>query len=114
MSSILSSVDRPYTIDGNSLTVTDSEKDLGVPASSNLTWSLNVSIVLAKANRMLRFLRRHCASHSFGPDRTKLLYLINVRAHLGYASEVWAAQFCNYRKRSATRNKIYSQLQFLC
>ena len=74
--------------------MTDAVKDLGVPASSNLTWSLNVSIVVAKAKRMLRFLRSHCASHGFGPDRKRLLYLTFVRAHLAYASEVWAAQSC--------------------
>ena len=85
---ILSLVDRPYTIAGNSLTVTDSKKDLKVPASSNLTWRLNVSIVVVKANRMLGFLRRLCASHDLGPDSTRLLYLIFVRALLGYASEV--------------------------
>lgn len=65
-------------------------RDLGVPESSNLTWSLNVSIVVAKANRMLRFLRSHWASHGFGPDRKRLLFSTFVRAHLGYASEVWA------------------------
>ena len=43
---------------------------------------------------MLRFLRSHCASHGFGPDRKRFLYLIIVRPHLGYASEVWAAQSC--------------------
>ena len=43
---------------------------------------------------MLRFLRSHCASHGFGPHRKRFLYLIIVRPHLGYASEVWAAQSC--------------------
>lgn len=83
--------------------MTDSKKDLRVPASSNLTWRLNVSIVVVKANRMLEFLWRHCASHDLGPDSTRLLYLTFVRAHLGCASEVNPASvilklskvFCN-------------------
>ena len=99
---ILSLVDRPYTIAGNSLTVTDSKKDLRVPASSNLTWRLNVSIVVVKANRMLGFVRRR-ASHDLGLDNTRLLYLTFVRALLGYGSEVNPASlilelsnvFCN-------------------
>ena len=99
---ILSLVDRPYTIAGNSLTVTDSKKDLRVPASSNLTWRLNVSIVVVKANRMLGFVRRR-ASHDLGLDSTRLLYLTFVRALLGYGSEVNPASlilklskvFCN-------------------
>ena len=57
-----------------------------------VTWSLRVSIVVAKAYRILGFLRRHCASHGLGPDRKRLLYLTFVRAHLGYASEFWAPQ----------------------
>ena len=65
----------------------DSEKDLGVTLSSNLTWSLHVSIVLAKAYSLRGFLRRHCASPGLGSDRKRLLYLTFVRAHLGYASE---------------------------
>ena len=99
---ILSLVDRPYTIAGSSITVTDSKKDLRVPASSNLTWRLNVSIVVVKANRMLGFVRRR-ASHDLGLDSTRLLYLTFVRALLGYGSEVNPASlilklskvFCN-------------------
>ena len=65
----------------------DLEKDLRVTLSSNLTWSLHVSIAVAKAYRIRGFLRRHCASPGLGPDRKRLLYLTFVRAHLGYASE---------------------------
>ena len=82
--------------------MTDSKKDLRVPASSNLTWRLNVSIVVVKANRMLGFVRRR-ASHDLGLDSTRLLYLTFVRALLGYGSEVNPASlilklskvFCN-------------------
>ena len=62
--------------------------------TSNLTWSLHVSVVVAKANKMLGFLRRHCASNSLESDRKRLLYLTFMRSHLGYASEVWAPQSC--------------------
>ena len=44
---------------------------------------------LAKANRMLAFLR-HNSVMSFTTDHRKLLYLTFVRSYIGYASELWA------------------------
>lgn len=43
---------------------------------------------------MLGFLRGYCASDGLVPDRKRLLYFTFVRAHLGYASEIWAPQSC--------------------
>ena len=82
----------PYVLGDNALSVVTSQKDLGVTVNNTLTWSLHVSLVVAKANRMLGFLRRHCVY--IGPDRKKLLYLTFVRSHMGYASEIWAPQSC--------------------
>ena len=64
-------------------------KDLGVTISSDLTWDTHINSILAKANRMLAFLRRNCVS-SFTTDHRKLLYLTFVRSFIGYASEIWA------------------------
>jgi hypothetical protein len=36
------------------------QKDLGIFISDDLKWSNQIAHVVAKANRMLRFLRRHC------------------------------------------------------
>ena len=74
----------------NALSVVSSQKDIGVTVNNILIWSLHVSHVVAKANRMLGFLRWHCLF--IGPDRKKLLYLTFVRSYMGFASEIWAAQ----------------------
>ena len=49
----------------------------------------HINTILAKANRMLAFLRRNSVM-SFTTDHRKLLYLTFVRSYIGYASEVWA------------------------
>ena len=84
----------PYTIGDHALAVVPSQKDLGVMVNDKLTWNLHTSYVVAKANKMLGFLRRHFGGAYVGPDRKRLLYLSLVRSQLGYASEVWAPQSC--------------------
>jgi hypothetical protein len=48
----------PYTINGHPLTVVPSSKDLGlgVLVNNKLTWYLQISSVVAKANKTLVFL----------------------------------------------------------
>lgn len=82
---------RPYTLGGQALAEVSSQKDLGVNVTDKLTWSLHIKVTVAKANKMLGFMRRHCVVN-IGVDRKRLLYLTLVRSHLGYASEVWAPQ----------------------
>ena len=72
---------------------------------------MNVSIVVVKANRMLEFLWRHCASHDLGPDSTRLLYLTFVRVHLGHASEVNPA--CLILKLSNVFSNAQQDLSFI-
>ena len=67
-----------------------SQKDL---VTNKLSWSPHISLIVAKASRMLGFLRRHCSTN-VGTNQKRLLYLTFVRSHLGYASEVWAPQSC--------------------
>ena len=57
--------------------------------SPDLTWDTHINTILAKANRMLAFLRRNSVM-SFTTDHRKLLYLTFVRSYIGYAREVWA------------------------
>ena len=80
----------PYEVGGHTLTVVPSQKDLGVTITNKLTWNVHIESIVAKANRMLGFLRRNCAN--IGTDSKRILYLSFVRSHLGYASEVWAPQ----------------------
>ena len=57
--------------------------------SPDLTWDTHINYILAKANRILAFLRRNSVM-SFTTDHRKLLYLTFVRSYSGYANEVWA------------------------
>ena len=57
--------------------------------SPELTWDTHINTILARANRMLAFLRCNSVM-SFTTDHRKLLYLTFVRLYIGYASEVWA------------------------
>ncbi len=70
------------------------QKYLGVLDNNKLTWNLQISSVLAKANKTLGFLYRHFGSSYICPDHGKLLNLTLVRSHLSYAGEVWAPQSC--------------------
>ena len=63
------------------------QKDLGIFISDDLKWSNQIAHVVAKANRMLGFLRRHCRQLTNIHCR-RLLYLTLVRSHLSYGSEI--------------------------
>ena len=96
-SSIPSLATSPYEARGDALAVVFSQKDIGFLVTDKLTWSSQIECVVAKANRMLGFLRRNCAD--IGTDSRRTLYLSFVRPHLGYASEVWAPQTTVHRLR---------------
>ena len=83
-----SPIDFPYTINNHPLALVSSSKDLGVLVNNKLTWNLQISSVVAKANKTLGFLYRHFGSSYIGPAQRKLLYLSLVRSHLSYASEI--------------------------
>ena len=89
-----------YKLNNNSLKHVTQVKDLGVTISPDLTWDTHINTMLAKANRMLAFLRRNSVM-SFTTDHRKLLYLTFVRSYIGYASEVSGAPFS---PQSATVN----------
>ena len=84
----------PYTINDHQLAVVPSSKDLGVLVNNKLTWDLQISSVVAKANKTLGFLRRHFGGTLTGPAHRRSMYLSLVRSHLSYASEIWAPQSC--------------------
>ena len=78
----------PHIIDGYPLALVPSTKDLGVIVNNKLTWSLHFSFVVAKANKTLGFWNRQFSFYFIGPFHRKSLYLILVRSHLSYASEI--------------------------
>ena len=78
-----------YKLNNNSLKHVTQVKDLGVTISPDLTSDTHINTILAKANRMLAFLRRNSVMSSTVNHR-KLLYLMFGRSYIGYASEVWA------------------------
>ena len=78
-----------YKLNNSSLKHVTQVKDFGVTISSDLTWYTHINTILAKANRMLAFLRNDSVM-LFTTDQRKLLYLTFVRSYIGYASEVWA------------------------
>jgi hypothetical protein len=56
------------------------QNDLGILVSNDLKWSSHVINIVAKANRMLGFLRRNCF-HLTDVNARRLLYLSLVRSH---------------------------------
>ena len=52
----------------------NSEKDLGVTVASDLTWNEHIKTILAKANKMLAFLKHKCVK-DLKADTFKLLYV---------------------------------------
>ena len=67
------------------------ERDLGVWISFDLSWKKQVESQSTKANQILGYVKRTTKNlKSLTTRRT--IYLTIVRAHLGYATQVWAPQ----------------------
>ena len=80
-----------YKLNNNSLKHVTQVKDLGVTVSLDLTWDTHINTILAKANRMLAFLRRSSII-LFTTDHMKLLshvckiiYILAMLARYGLA-----------------------------
>lgn len=106
-----------YSINGAVLETCESEKDLGVWVSSDLSWDKQIYEQCTKANKLLGFVRR--ASKSIQSMKTRrTLFLSIVRGQLGYASQVWSPQAVGLLKqveavqRRAT--KYILRLPFRC
>lgn len=80
-----------YQLNQKPIIVANTQKDLGIIVSNDLKWSNHITHTVAKANRMLGFLRRNCTELTNMHCR-RLLYLTLVRSHLSYGSEIWAPQ----------------------
>ena len=71
-----------YKFNNNSLEHVTQVKDLGETISPDLTCDTHINTILAKANRMLAFLRRNSVMSST-TDHGELLYLTFLRSYIG-------------------------------
>ena len=52
---------RSYVLNGINVEVVTAEKDLGIIIANDTSWKDHLVMIVAKANRMLGFLKRNCA-----------------------------------------------------
>ena len=78
-----------YQLGSAILTRVQQEKDLGVTISSKLTWHHHISVIVAKANKLLGLLKRTCPLLTDIQVR-RTLYLSLVKSQLCYATQVWS------------------------
>ena len=79
-------------MNGAMLEKTSYERDLSVWVFlTGLTWNRRVSEQCSRANKMLGFVKRN-ARHMQSTIVRRLIDLIIVRPHLGYATQGWAPQ----------------------
>ena len=76
-----------YEILDHGIPLSNTARDLGVHFSADLSWSHHISIIMAKAYKMLGLLRRSLTCNMLSVR--KRLYLSLVRSQLSYGSQVW-------------------------
>ena len=112
-----SPVQPTYTLKETPLESCDTEKDLGVWVSSNLTSDKQVTEQCAKANKLLGFVHR-VSRYIQSTQTRRTLYLSIVRCHLGYATQVWSPQSIGLLKRvenvQRRATKLILKLPFRC
>ena len=112
-----SPVQPTYNINETPLESCDTEKDLGVWVSSNLTSDKQVTEQCAEATKLLGFVRR-ASRYIQSTQARRTLYLSIVRCHLGYATQVWSPQSISLLKRVENvhlrATKLISKLLFRC
>lgn len=87
----------PYHIANQSITRTDSIRDLGVTFDSQLSFNAHVESIVSSANRSLGFIMRSCKEFT-DLKCLKLLFFSFVRSQLEYASVVWSPFYSKYRQ----------------
>ena len=76
-----------YSVAGSPITAVESQNDLGVVISSDLTWSNHIQYVSGRANRTLYLISKafpNCSLNNLG-----LFYKTYIRPVLEYAGPVW-------------------------
>uniref|UniRef100_A0A1X7VHC2 Reverse transcriptase domain-containing protein n=1 Tax=Amphimedon queenslandica TaxID=400682 RepID=A0A1X7VHC2_AMPQE len=79
----------PYSLDGSSINVKDSHRDLGVVFSSNLSLSAHMHTILTKAYCTLSTIRRVFPISTTPTEAKEKLYLSLVLPILSYCAPVW-------------------------
>jgi hypothetical protein len=106
-----------YTMDNTQLDHCVQERDLGVWITSDLSWKKHVDSQSTKANQILGYVKR-TTKGLISLNTRRTIYLTIVRAHLRYATQVWAPQTVEQLKmiervqRRATKNIL--NLPFNC
>ena len=98
---------RSYVLNGINVEVVTAEKDLGIMIANDTSWKHHLVMIVAKAKRMLGFLKRNCAG-IVGSTVLLRLYCSLVRSHFCFCSQLWAPQsstsnlilFENIRRRA--------------
>ena len=98
---------RSYVLNGINVEVVTAEKDLGIMIANDTFWKDHFVMIVAKANRMLDFLKRNCTG-IVGSTVLLRLYCSLVRSHFCFCSQLWAPQsstsnlilFENIRRRA--------------
>ena len=82
---------RSYSRNGIDVEVVSTEKDFGVVVVNDTSWKNHILMIVAKANRLLGFIRWSCAGIV---SSVALLrpYCSLVRSHFCYRSQLWAPQ----------------------
>ena len=97
-----------YSIDNKNLKETNLEKDLGVHISSDLKPEKHISLIVAKANRMVGLIKRNFGDLDI--ESCKVLYCSLVRPHLEYAVQCWSPY---YRKDINEIEKVQRRMSRL-
>ena len=79
---------RSYVLNGINVEVVTAEKDLGIMIANDTSWKDHLVMIVAKANRMLGFLKRNCAG-IVGSMVLLRLYCSLVRFHFCFGSQLW-------------------------
>ncbi|CAB4026866.1 Hypothetical predicted protein, partial [Paramuricea clavata] len=78
-----------YHLGSAELIRVESEVDLGITVTSNLSWNRHITKLVTKANSTLGLLRRTCPMLT-NCDARRTLYLSLVKSQLSYATEIWS------------------------
>ena len=80
-----------YVLNGINVEVVTAEKDLGIMIANDTSWKDHLVMIVAKANRMLGFLKRNCAG-TVGSTVLLRLYCSLVHSHFCFCSQLQAPQ----------------------
>ena len=75
-----------YSLDNSFLEEVTEFKDLGVTTTDNFNWNSHIDIIVSKANRMLRLIKRTCRSLDDTNKTLRTLYCALVRSNIEYCS----------------------------